>query len=133
MKYVHNGKVYVIFSAFDGVSHSEVASVIGNIQHAGSIHFSDKETKKADSYGKSDSLKIESQPFDYDEINYVGLSHNNLPVISNSKEILEKLNVESIKEAVWKLSKEGHYGECPVMYPGHPSDHNTRACRLLKS
>lgn len=134
MKYVHDGKVYVIFTVFDGLGHSDVVSCIQpfKVKHAGFLSFhNDKSSKEAITYGNSSGLSLKAEPFDYDEVNYVGISDNEFIMISNCKDTLEKLGNKNIEVATWKESLEGNYGECPVIYPAH-SFRNMKACKLLR-
>jgi hypothetical protein len=134
MKYLHDGKTYVIFTVYEGLSHSDVLSFTESFtpKHAGFLVFKcEEQTKEAQAYGKSTSLKLKSEPFDYDEVNYVGVSPSEYIIISNSSEILEQLGCTDVEIAVWKESEEGNYGECPVMYPGHSSK-DIKACTLLR-
>ena len=132
MKYVHDGKTYIIFSVYEGLGHSDISIFINSFQpvHAGFLVFKNEEkSKEAEVYRSSTGLGLKSQPFDYDEINYVGISPRDFVIISNSKENLKLLGCTDIEIATWKESREGNYGECPVIYPGH-STINMRACQL---
>ena len=135
MKYVHDGKTYVIFTAFDDMTHANVAFFLKNnkAKHAGFVSFkNDDQTKAAEVYGHSTGLNLTAAPFDYDEVNYVGFSRSDFIMISNSKKVLEDIGCKDIEVAVWKESREGDYGECPVIYPGHPTGRNMKACKLLR-
>lgn len=135
MKYIHDGKTYVIFTVYEGESHSSMVSMLYPFEtkHAGFLSFhNDERTKEALTYGHSSSLTLTSQKFEYDEVNYVGVTENEFIIISNNKEVLERLSCRDIEEAVWKHSEEGNYGECPVIYPSH-SFRNLKACALLRS
>lgn len=134
MKYIHNGKTYIIFTVFEGIGHADTAMCLESFdtKHAGFLVFkNDEPTKKALVYGNSTGLKLEAAPFEYDEINYVGISPADFIMISNSSEALKKLGCRDIEVAIWKESREGNDGECPVIYPGH-SALNMKACKLLK-
>ncbi len=135
MKYVHDGKNYLLFSTYEGLGHADIFMFTESFvpKHAGFVAFkNDQQTKEALVYGESTGLRLPSEPFDYDEVNFVGISTSGYTMISNSAQLLVDLQCVDIEPAVWKESREGNYGECPVIYPAHSSK-LMKACTLLKS
>lgn len=121
MKYVHDGRFYVIFSTLESYSHASIVSMLQPFKpkHAGFVSFDQHfQMEHAYTHGWSVSLNLKSVEFNYDEINYVGISNSNYIIISNSKEILEKLNCKDIEEAKWENS-EGNDDYHSVVYPAH--------------
>lgn len=123
MKYVHDGRVYVIFSTLESYSHASMVSMLESFkpEHAGFVSFDRHfQTEHAYTHGWSVSLNLKAKEFNYDEINYVGVSYSEFIIISNSKEILEKLNCKNIEEAKWENS-QGNDDYPSVVYPSHSS------------
>lgn len=123
MKYVHDGCIYVIYSALESYSHINMVSMLKPFipEHAGFVSFDQHfQMKHAYTHGWSATLNLKAKEFNYDKINYVGVSYSEFIIISNSKEILEKLNCKNIEEAKWENSK-GNADYPSVVYPSHSS------------
>lgn len=132
MKYIHDGEDYVIFSNYSIDSHSYVARLSGMTPlHAGFLSYSisQETSEKANSYGKSVGLRLNSEPFDFKKVNYVGIGEDDFIVISNNKEILQRMECQDIQQAKWEISRPGNHGEEEVWYHAHPT-RKMKACKL---
>lgn len=133
MKYIHTGNLYLIFNSLDGLSHAQAEQAIrpAKCLHAGFVSFRENKTEEVCSYGESISLKLSSAGFNYDKVNYAGISKNDFVMISNSENVLKMLGCTDIQPVEWKLSLDDESGYCQVMYPGHPTK-NQKTRQLLQ-
>lgn len=129
MKYIHDGTNYVIWYANSGISHTDMAYyAVMTPLHAGFITFGQpgEDGLKPEHvvFGKSNSLNLESSDFELGELFFVGIRNDDFlnNVVSNSKDVLNQLNVVTIEQGYFKVSLEGLCGTCPAWYPGHRDD-----------
>lgn len=121
MKYIHTGADFVAWFAGSSMSHSEIVFALDvQTNHAGFIEFGNPEKEQWWVFGTSHSLKLVSQDFLPPAEIWAGMqitSMSEYPILSSSKEFLEKLSCVDIQPAVWQFSKEPESSEyAPIFY-----------------